>query len=79
MDDYALVLNAGSSSLKFCVFQRPAGHDWRLASRGQIEGIGTAPRLSVKDESGNSLARQDIEARDGNEAVAALATWLRSN
>ena len=24
MDDYALVLNAGSSSLKFCVFQRPA-------------------------------------------------------
>ena len=25
MDDYALVLNAGSSSLKFCVFQRPPG------------------------------------------------------
>ena len=23
MDDYALVLNAGSSSLKLCVFQRP--------------------------------------------------------
>src|SRR5215204_5005350 len=23
MDDYALVLNAGSSSLKFCVFERP--------------------------------------------------------
>ena len=23
MDDYALVLNAGSSSLKFCVFRRP--------------------------------------------------------
>jgi len=40
MDDYALVLNAGSSSLKFCVFQRPAGDSWHLAARGQIEGRG---------------------------------------
>ena len=30
MDDYALVLNAGSSSLKFCVFRRPA--DCELAA-----------------------------------------------
>ena len=34
MDDYALVLNAGSSSLKFCVFQRPKGKSWRLEARG---------------------------------------------
>ena len=79
MDDYALVLNAGSSSLKFCVFQRPEGHDWRLASRGQIEGIGTSPRLSVKDQEGKSLAKQDLVVKDGSEAVAALAAWLRSN
>ncbi len=52
MDDFALVLNAGSSSLKFCVFQRPAGEAWRLEARGQIEGIGTSPRLSVKDANG---------------------------
>jgi len=79
MDDYALVLNAGSSSLKFCVFQRPTGREWRLASRGQIEGIGTSPRLSVKDEEGKSLAKQDVAVKDGSEAVAALAAWLRSN
>ena len=41
MDDYALVINAGSSSLKFCVYQRPAGNVWRLEARGQIDGIGT--------------------------------------
>jgi len=78
MDDYALVLNAGSSSLKFCVFQRPAGQNWRLEARGQIEGIGTLPRLSVKDANGESLARQDVNVSDGREAVEALAAWLRS-
>src|SRR5687768_6983004 len=79
MNDYALVLNAGSPSLRFCVFQRPSGHDWRLASRGQIEGIGTTRRLSVQDEDGKSLAKQDVAVKDGSEAVAALAAWLRSN
>src|SRR5688572_16259115 len=79
MDDYALVLNAGSSSLKFCVFQRPTGESWHLAARGQIEGIGTSPRLSAKDADGESLANQDVVARDGKEALDALAGWLRSN
>ena len=78
MDDYALVLNAGSSSLKFCVFERPPGERWHLEARGQIEGIGTSPRLSVKDEHGESLAKQDVAARDGREALDALAGWLRS-
>ena len=79
MDDYALVLNAGSSSLKFCVFQRPTGESWQLAARGQIEGIGTSPRLSAKDAGGESLVNQDVAARDGKEALDALAGWLRSN
>jgi acetate kinase len=81
MDDYALVLNAGSSSLKFCVFQRPAGQDWRLEARGQIEGIGTAPRLSAKGESGQRLvdeARDPSVVKDGRDAVDTLAIWLRS-
>ena len=78
MDDYALVLNAGSSSLKFSVFERPVGERWHLEARGQIDGIGTSPRLSVKDEIGASLAKQDVVARDGREALAALADWLRS-
>ncbi len=58
MDDYALVLNAGSSSLKFCVFQRPAGERWGLEARGQIEGIGTSPSLSVKDAVGETAGQR---------------------
>jgi acetate kinase len=81
MDDYALVLNAGSSSLKFCVYRRPDEAVWRLESRGQIEGIGTTPRFSAKDSAGKSLAdeRLDASVRDGAAALASLADWLRDS
>jgi acetate kinase len=80
MDDFALVMNAGSSSLKFCVFRRAERENWRLEARGQIEGIGALPRLSVKDAEGASLADQSLNAtvRDGHQALDALAGWLRS-
>ncbi len=80
MNDYALVLNAGSSSLKFCVYARPPDGAWRLEARGQIEGIGTSPRLSAKDGAGERLADQPLDAsvRDGRAALEALAAWLRS-
>ena len=78
MDDYALVLNAGSSSLKFCMYQRPSGADWRIEARGQIEGIGTSPRLSIKDAAGKSLAKQEVTAARGREAVEVLGAWLKS-
>ena len=54
MDDYAVVLNAGSSSLKFCVYCRPESESWRLETRGQIDGIGSSPRFKAKDGSGAS-------------------------
>ena len=80
MDDYALVLNAGSSSLKFCVFQRPQGQLWQLEARGQIEGIGTSPHLKAKGGDGQILVdgKPALEVNDGNDAVEALAVWLRS-
>jgi acetate kinase len=80
MDDYALVLNAGSSSVKFCVYRRPISRHWGLEARGQIEGIGTSPRLSAKDAQGGILAenRLDDWVNDGRAALDALASWLRS-
>ena len=80
MRDYALVLNAGSSSLKFCVFGRPEREDWRLESRGQIEGIGTSPRISARDGDERILIKERLHAkvRDQSTALDALAGWLRS-
>jgi acetate kinase len=78
MDDYVLVLNAGSSSLKFSVYGRPAGTGWRLESRGQIEGIGTAPQFSAKDSNGVVLGKTKLDAavRDARTALESLAGWL---
>ncbi len=80
MDDYALVLNAGSSSLKFCVYRRPEVEAWRLEARGQIEGIGTSPRFSAKDAFDRVLADDPLNGgvTDGRTALGALAVWLRS-
>jgi acetate kinase len=80
MTDYALVINAGSSSLKFCVYQSASDGAWRADAKGQIEGIGTAPRLSAKDGAGRVLADQRLDAavRDGRAALDSLAAWLRS-
>ena len=41
-----LVLNAGSSSIKFCVF-RLAGAAAARDLRGQVSGLGTAPKLAL--------------------------------
>jgi acetate kinase len=81
MSDSVLVLNAGSSSLKFCVYERPgAGQDWRLEAKGQIEGIGTAPRFLAKDGAGTALPGTKLtgEVRDAASALVSLTDWLRS-
>jgi len=80
MSDYTLILNAGSSSLKFCVYGRPGGDAWRLEARGQVEGIGTSPRFSAKDGTGGVLADQPLDStvRDARGALDSLAAWLRS-
>ena len=79
MEDFALVLNAGSSSLKFCVYRRPDDGAWQLEARGQVEGIGTAPHFTVKDSAGQRMAdeRLDASVRDGGAAIDHLAGWLR--
>src|SRR5262245_34891987 len=80
MDDYALVLNAGSSSLKFSVDRRPEASRWSLDTRGQIDGIGTSPRFSAKDTSGTRLADNPLEAvANAPAALDALASWLRKH
>jgi Acetokinase family len=46
--DTILVVNAGSSSLKFEVFA--VGTALMKLVKGQVEGIGTAPHFTVKKE-----------------------------
>lgn len=81
MDAFALILNAGSSSLKFCMFRQADGTPWQVEARGQIEGIGTSPHMTVKDADGTRKLDQQLDSkvRDGRGAIDTLAAWLRSH
>jgi acetate kinase len=75
-----LVLNAGSSSLKFCVYEAGDAAEWKPIAHGQIEGIGTSPRMSARDAAGARLDDQSLDAsvRDARSALQFLAEWLRA-
>ena len=79
MADVILVLNAGSSSLKFSVFEI-AAKELTLQLKGQIEGIGTAPRFVAKSAEGEELGSKTWDkgtplGHDG--AIAHLIEFLR--
>ena len=77
MKEFVLVLNAGSSSLKFAVYRGRAGR-WEREAGGQIDGIGSSARFSVKGADGGMLADEKLDTvRDGARALDALAAWLR--
>jgi acetate kinase len=62
--DVILVLNAGSSSIKFSTFAVDArGRDLALRYRGAIDGIGSDPRFVVADAEGRRMVDQAIAAR----------------
>jgi acetate kinase len=81
MADLILVLNAGSSSLKFRGYDA-GGSAPRLLVRGQIEGLGTAPHFTVSNADGD---RQEEKRwppgtqlnHDG--AVGYIGDFLRSH
>lgn len=79
MADMILVVNAGSSSLKFEVFS--VGREGALARqvRGRVDGIGAHPRLVAYDPKGATLIDEHRPASEVNDLPAALARaqiWL---
>jgi acetate kinase len=80
MAETILVLNAGSSSIKFQLFA--VGDDDGLARRlkGQIDGIGTRPTLRVKGKDGEILIDSAWPASAVADVPAALdktVAWLQ--
>ena len=66
-----LVLNAGSSSLKFAVF----GGELNLFLKGQISGIGSKPRLEVEGHTGRDVP----QVTSPSEGLLVAAEWLSDN
>jgi acetate kinase len=78
VSDAILVLNAGSSSIKFSVFpghERPNRQD--IICDGECEGIGHRVHFTAKDRTGASLVDDYLaEGTSHEEALAALLRWL---
>jgi acetate kinase len=77
-----LVVNAGSSSVKFQIFETAA--DGALARRikGQMDGIATRPRLRASGADGATLIERTYPVAEVGDVPAALAVagaWLRED
>ncbi len=78
--DTILVVNAGSSSVKFQVFAIEGEGKLRRQIKGQIDGIGSRPRLRATGVNGDPLADRayPIEAVPDIPAAMVIAGgWLR--
>jgi acetate kinase len=80
MDSGLLVVNAGSSSVKFSLYEHSAPRELRPYTRGQVTGIGTRPRLVARDAGGGTLADLTFapaEVPDVPNAMLRAGAWLR--
>jgi acetate kinase len=78
--DAILVVNAGSSSLKFQVFATEGTSDLRRLVKGQMDGIGTRPRLRAEAADKTLLIDQSYareQVPDLPAATQVAGTWLR--
>jgi len=73
MANAILVINAGSSSVKFALFEIAAAP--RRIALGAIDGIGTAPHFHARDLSGAAVADQSWPGGTHEELLGALLTW----
>jgi acetate kinase len=81
VSDTILVVNAGSSSIKFQLFAVSLGDELNRLLKGQIEGIGVRPHLTAKGPGGTGLIDQTWDADDVPDVPAALGKvveFLRS-
>ncbi len=85
MNGVILVINSGSSSIKFSIFAiKNAEKSLALVYRGEIEGIGTQPRFFVSGNTGERLVNEHLTAKIANslkheDALAVLLDWIETH
>ena len=79
MSRMLLVVNAGSSSIKFSVFEVGDSSSLTRAFAGEIDGIGVRPRFVAKDAAGTRLVDERVADAAGyghDEALATILAWI---
>ena len=81
MSDVILALNAGSSSIKFGLFEVRDGSGLSLMSRGGIEGVGGNPHFTVTDAAGSKLEDRHWRGKyaEFGAMLGALLAWAEGH
>lgn len=83
MDEGVLVINAGSSSIKFAVFGNGDSSEPELRVKGQMEGLASDPSFQVKNAEGRKIDQRDEwphgSALSHASALRYILNWLREN
>ncbi len=77
-----LVINGGSTSVKFAGYRHEGGEDLRVVCRGQVEGIGSHPSFVAKGADGKPVDAHDWEAEhplDHDGALKFIFDWLNGH
>jgi acetate kinase len=80
MREPILVINAGSSSCKFSVYETASDRSLSAVAHGQVEGLGEGrnrpPHIEIADGRGRKLVDKPIPAQDHAGAMAAIHDWF---
>jgi acetate kinase len=80
MTDAILVLNAGSSSIKFSLFACPqSAQPLTLIYKGAMTGIGTDAKFKATDAQSNVLSEQNLGSAHHDETLSVLLDWVESH
>lgn len=82
MTESILVVNAGSSSIKFALFDAASTQPAAACLRGEIAGLGSRPRFRARDGAGAplpGLPREEAIAGTHEDALAAVLDWLHDH
>ncbi len=75
-----VTLNAGSSSLKFALFSLPGDGAPTALATGLADGIGTSPRLKIRDGDGRITVDRALESGlDHAGVLKILLAWITEN
>jgi acetate kinase len=78
MEPGLLVINAGSSSIKFAGYS--VKEEPLFLGKGQVEGLGTEPRFVCRNAAGDLLGERHWQAAiTHGEAIDHIIGWIESN
>jgi acetate kinase len=79
MNKFLVVINAGSSSIKFAIYRLDSSSQLIIDANGQIDGIGNQPNFTVTNQQGVVLVDSippNNEAADHKATISIIYAWL---